>query len=132
MEVIKLRVDSWIIKWTNICVEWFMNFFADPEYYWVEETYPNSSSAAKREENGEVIIRSSQNEGLHLNKIRLSIDAMENISNKLIARVSSSNNLQLWVSSTFKSVLINGSRVFRPFQFVYIWDKLKYHVSNPI
>ncbi len=44
MESIKLSYSLLVLKWTTMCVDWFMNLFADPEYYWVEEYYPNRTS----------------------------------------------------------------------------------------
>ncbi|MCW3787855.1 hypothetical protein [Plebeiibacterium sediminum] len=41
MRAIKLSMESFLIKWAEMCIDWFMNFFADPEYYWVEENYPS-------------------------------------------------------------------------------------------
>ncbi|MCW3805763.1 hypothetical protein [Plebeiibacterium marinum] len=37
---IKLSFEKWLIQITEMCIDWFMNLFADPEYYWVAETYP--------------------------------------------------------------------------------------------
>ncbi len=47
MSTIKLSLEVWYLRWTEFCIDWFMNFFADPDYYWVEETYPNKRSKSK-------------------------------------------------------------------------------------
>lgn len=40
METKKLSTKIIFAIWGEAIVEWFMDFFADPEYYWVSETYP--------------------------------------------------------------------------------------------
>ncbi len=40
MDTIKLSLENLLLNWAEMCIEWFMNLFADPEYYWVEENYP--------------------------------------------------------------------------------------------
>ncbi|GAF02387.1 hypothetical protein [Saccharicrinis fermentans] len=44
MEALKLSMEEILVKWATFCVDWFMNLFADPDYYWVEETYPSKKS----------------------------------------------------------------------------------------
>ncbi len=46
MGTIKLSMESFLLRWAELCIDWFMNFFADPEYYWVEESYPIKHKAA--------------------------------------------------------------------------------------
>ena len=45
MEAIKLSLVALSIKWATYCVDWFMDFFAEPENYWVAETYPSDTPA---------------------------------------------------------------------------------------
>ncbi len=40
MNTLKLSINLWFFQLTEMCVDWFMNLFADPEYYWTEETLP--------------------------------------------------------------------------------------------
>ncbi len=40
MKNVKLSIEAVWENWADLIVDWFMNLFADPEYYWVEETYP--------------------------------------------------------------------------------------------
>ncbi len=47
MITLKLSIEAMFLKWTEFCIDWFMNFFADPDYYWVEETYPNNKQKKK-------------------------------------------------------------------------------------
>ncbi len=35
-----LSIEKAFVKWSAYCVDWFMILFADPDYYWTEETYP--------------------------------------------------------------------------------------------
>ena len=46
MEAIKLSLAALLFKWATYCVDWFMDFFAEPENYWVAETYPSDSAVA--------------------------------------------------------------------------------------
>jgi hypothetical protein len=54
MTSINLSIDKLLLKWSTYWVDWFMNFFADPDYYWIEEWYPSvtkvrHSNSAKSE-----------------------------------------------------------------------------------
>ncbi len=51
MKTLKLSADDLFVKWSTFCVDWFMNLFADPDYYWVEETYPGRSVKVSNEIN---------------------------------------------------------------------------------
>lgn len=44
MRSIDLSIKIILIQWTNLCVDWFMNLFADADYYWVDESYPSAST----------------------------------------------------------------------------------------
>lgn len=44
MRSIDLSIKIMFIQWTNLCVDWFMNLFADADYYWVDESYPSAST----------------------------------------------------------------------------------------
>lgn len=44
MEAVKLSIVALLFKWATYCVDWFMDFFAEPENYWVAETYPSDAS----------------------------------------------------------------------------------------
>ncbi len=39
----KLSIVALLFKWASYCVDWFMDFFAEPENYWVAETYPSGA-----------------------------------------------------------------------------------------
>ncbi len=42
MNLSSLSINKWFYQFTEFCIDWFMNFFADPDYYWTLETYPGS------------------------------------------------------------------------------------------
>jgi len=46
MKTKELSLDVLVLKWSKFWVDWFMNLFADPDYYWVEETYPGKKENA--------------------------------------------------------------------------------------
>lgn len=43
MEAVRLSIVALLFKWATYCVDWFMDFFAEPENYWVAETYPSDA-----------------------------------------------------------------------------------------
>ncbi len=40
MNLTLLSIRKLLFQFTEFWIEWFMNFFADSDYYWTEETYP--------------------------------------------------------------------------------------------
>jgi hypothetical protein len=44
MSSVNLSISDLLLKWSAYWVDWFMNFFADPEYYWVEEINPSTQN----------------------------------------------------------------------------------------
>ncbi|SMO38672.1 hypothetical protein SAMN06265379_101426 [Saccharicrinis carchari] len=56
MEAIQLSITALLFKWATLCVDWFMDLFADPEYYWVHETYPSDNVVVKARVTGKARI----------------------------------------------------------------------------
>ncbi|TLX73666.1 hypothetical protein E9993_14500 [Labilibacter sediminis] len=58
MRTLDLSISFIVIQWANLIIDWFMNLFADPEYYWVEETYPGKTVSTKNNTNNNKVIQS--------------------------------------------------------------------------
>lgn len=66
MQNVKLSMEALWVNWADLIVDWFMNFFADPEYYWVEETYPGQIKRSVIVKNS--LIKRVQKTNLHFLK----------------------------------------------------------------
>ncbi len=51
MNLSNLSIEKWMNHFAEFCIEWFMNFFADPDYYWTLETYPGSDQKTNSSDN---------------------------------------------------------------------------------
>ncbi|MGQ1786679.1 MULTISPECIES: hypothetical protein [unclassified Saccharicrinis] len=102
MIAIKLSMEEVLIKWAEFCVDWFMNLFADPEYYWVEETYPGKNVST----NNEVVHESGTK-----TKIVLAIKAIKEAIDRVQGITAHTGNTFHLVPSTLR-VKWNVPKVF--------------------
>ncbi len=117
MNTVKLSLETWFLRWTEFCIDWFMNFFADPDYYWVEETYPNKRSRNKKE-----IVKEQVNED-EVVKNELFVERLITKATKRMVKFISSSSRDFY--ELINQLLLNTLLKIKQIDITnnYIWSK---------
>ena len=136
MEAIKLSFDLWFVKLTTMCVDWFMNLFADPDYYWVGETYPPKSKKNVVSHGNNNAVHSVGKQSLASDPYYCTLEERKAQVDKALI-VNKVDALFTNLSKMFPAIRVKPGyftpiNVSSVFQFVYIWDKLNDNVTKLI